>query len=98
MSSFGFWILHRMAPWHEYISAFRSCYQEGSTRTYENAQEAKMRFSFLSKSLVLVLACAVVPALAQGAEAPKRGGVLTVAIGKDITATNPLIRTFSIDE
>jgi len=40
----------------------------------------------------------VVPPLAQGAEAPKRGGVLTIAIGKDITATNPLIRTFSIDE
>ena len=57
-----------------------------------------MRFGFLPKSLVLVLAGAVIPALAAGAEKPKRGGVLTLSIGKDITATNPLIRTFSIDE
>ena len=57
-----------------------------------------MRFGFLPKSLAVVLMCAAMPALVAGAEKPKRGGVLTVAIGKDITATNPLIRTFSIDE
>jgi ABC-type transport system substrate-binding protein len=57
-----------------------------------------MRFGFLPRSLALVLTCAVMPALVAGAEKPKHGGVLTLAIGKDITATNPLIRTFSIDE
>ena len=57
-----------------------------------------MRFGFLPKLFALVLTCAAMPALLAGAEKPKRGGVLTLAIGKDITATNPLIRTMSTDQ
>ena|GEM_PF-6003442 len=57
-----------------------------------------MSFRFLPKAFTFILAWAVMPALVTGAEKPKRGGVLTVAIGKDITATNPLIRTISTDE
>jgi ABC-type transport system substrate-binding protein len=57
-----------------------------------------MRFGFLPKLFALALAWAAMPALVAGAEKPKRGGVLTLAIGKDITATNPLIRTISTDE
>lgn len=57
-----------------------------------------MRSGFIRKLFALALAWAMMLAPVAGAEKPKRGGVLTLAIGKDITATNPLIRTISTDE
>lgn len=57
-----------------------------------------MSLNFLLKVLALVLAPALVPVVVSAAEQPKRGGVLTLAIGKDITATNPLVRTISTDQ
>jgi len=54
------------------------------------------RFSLLSLTLGLVLGASL---LSYGAsEKPKKGGTVTMAIGKDLTVMNPLARTFSTDK
>ena len=56
----------------------------------------------MKRSMISILTCSLLlalsPRLEGASETPKKGGTLTLAIRKDLTVMNPLVRTFSTDQ